>query len=86
MKVGRTLDEMKEMIISSLNENNKSYILKIDNHDEARLLLESIRAFDKMNVANSPDSDKLKTAIKEIEEKLFNNDVNQYSKSNGSLS
>ena len=86
MKVGRTLDEMKEMIVSSLNKDNKSYILKIDSHDEARLLLESVRAFEKMNVSNSPDSEKLKTAIKEIEEKLFNDDVNQYAKSNGSLS
>ena len=82
MRVGRTLDEMKEMILSSLDKNNKSYILKIDSHAEARLLLESIKSFEKLNVSKAPDSNKLKSAIKEIEEKLFSN---QYSKGNGTF-
>ena len=70
MKVGRTLEEMKEMITSSLDKDNKAYILKIDSHAEARLLLESVKSFEKLNVSKAPDSKKLKSAIKEIEEKF----------------
>jgi len=82
MKVGRTLEEMKEMITSSLDKDNKAYILKIDSHAEARLLLESVKSFEKLNVSKAPDSKKLKSAIKEIEEKLFRT---QYSKGNGTF-
>ena len=47
MRIGKTIEEMKEMILSSLDKDNKSYILKIDSHAEARLLLESIKSFEK---------------------------------------
>ena len=75
MKVMKSMEEVKTTVLSTLGDQNKAYFIKIENHDEARLLLESVRAFEKMGISNTPDSSTLKKAIKEIEEKILLNNV-----------
>lgn len=75
MKVGRTLDEIAKMIANTLGDNKKVYLLRLENHGEARLLYEAMKAFDQLNVNNAPDSASLKQSIKEIEEKIFKDNI-----------
>ena len=77
MKVMKSMEEVKTTVLSTLGDQNKAYFIKIENHDEARLLLESVRAFEKMGISNVPDSSTLKKAIKEIEEKILLNSVSE---------
>ena len=75
MKVGRTLDEIAKMIANTIGDNKKIYLLRLENHGEARLLYEAMKAFDQLNVNNAPDSASLKESIKEIEEKIFKDNI-----------
>ena len=77
MKILKDMSGIKEML--TRNNNDKLYALRIDNHDEARILLESLKEFKKMNVIGAPDSTNLEAAVREIEEKILttNNNVSQ---------
>jgi len=77
MKIMKTMEEVKTTVLSTLGNQNKAYFIKIENHDEARLLLESVRAFEKMGISNVPDSSTLKKAIKQIEKKIMLNSVSE---------
>jgi hypothetical protein len=77
MKIMKTMEEVKSTVLSTLGDQNKAYFIKIENHDEARLLLESVRAFEKMGISNVPDSSTLKKAIKQIEKKIMLNSVSE---------
>ena len=69
MKIYKNIKGIKEMV-SSIGED-KIYALRIDNHDEARILLESLKGFKKMNVIGAPDSNILEGAVREIEKKIL---------------
>jgi hypothetical protein len=69
VKIYKNIKGIKEMV-SSIGED-KIYALRIDNHDEARILLESLKGFKKMNVIGAPDSNILEGAVREIEKKIL---------------
>ena len=71
MKIFKDMSGVKEMV--TRDNNDKLYALRIDNHDEARILLESLKEFKKLNVIGAPDSSILEGAVREIEQKIFNN-------------
>ena len=56
------MNGIKEML--TRDSNDKLYALRIDSHDEARILLESLKEFKKMNVIGAPDSSTLEAAVR----------------------
>tara|TARA_B100000470_G_C19704310_1_gene352478 strand:- start:365 stop:673 length:309 start_codon:yes stop_codon:yes gene_type:complete len=69
VKIFKDMNGIKEML--TRDSNDKLYALRIDSHDEARILLESLKEFKKMNVIGAPDSSTLEAAVREIEEKIL---------------
>lgn len=69
MKIYKNINGIKKMV-SSIGED-KIYAIRIDNHDEARVLLESLKGFKKLNVVGAPDSSILEGAVREIEQKIL---------------
>ena len=73
MKVFKDMNGVEEMVTK--NSNGKFYALRIDSHDEARIILESLKEFKRLNVVGAPDSSTLEAAVREIEEKILTSKI-----------